>query len=96
MKIWKGNGSTNTLLFFLKGHGILHQERRGQMNTIVMEHFRKFRPAYKQHNYQSINQSIRNDADLLVKARSVLWDKFLGIYKDRTCCPWVAAKNALS
>jgi hypothetical protein len=35
----KGNGNTATLLFSLKGLEILHQERRGQVETIVMEHF---------------------------------------------------------
>ena len=39
MKLWKGNGNTTTLLFSLKGHEIVHQERRGQVETIVMEHF---------------------------------------------------------
>ena len=36
MKMWKGN--TTTLLFSLKGLEILHQERRVQVNTIVMKH----------------------------------------------------------
>ena len=57
MKIWKGNGNTTTLLFSLKGLEILHQERRGQVKTIVMEHFtgilfHKSRPANKQHTNQ--------------------------------------------
>ena len=34
--MWKGNG--NALLFFLKGLEILHRDRRGQVNSIVMEH----------------------------------------------------------
>ena len=43
-----------TLLFSLKGLEILHQERRGQMKTMVMEHFKgilfyKSGPANKQH-----------------------------------------------
>ena len=47
-----------------KGLEILHQERTGQLKTIVMEHFNgihfhKFGPANKQHTNQSINQSIR-------------------------------------
>jgi hypothetical protein len=40
IKMWKGNGNTTTLLFSLKGLEILHQERRGQVKTIVMEHFK--------------------------------------------------------
>ena len=36
-KMWKGNGNT-TILVSLKGVEILHQERRGQVETIVMEH----------------------------------------------------------
>ena len=38
MKMWKGNGNrpTATLLSSLKGFEILHQERRGQVNIIVM------------------------------------------------------------
>jgi hypothetical protein len=39
MKMWKGNKNTTTLLFSLKGLEILHQERRGEVKTIVMEHF---------------------------------------------------------
>ena len=59
MKIWKGNGNT---LFCLKGLEILHHERRGKVNTIMMEHlnsilFHKSGTANKQHNNQSINQS---------------------------------------
>jgi hypothetical protein len=38
-KMWKGNGNTDTLLFFLKGLEILHQETKGQVKAIVMEHF---------------------------------------------------------
>ena len=60
MKIWKGNGNTTTLLFSLKGLGILHQERRGQVKTIVLERFNgilfhKSVPAYKQHTNQLIS-----------------------------------------
>ena len=52
---------TTTLSFFLKGLEILHQERRGQVKTIVMKHFKdillhKSGPANKQHINQSINQ----------------------------------------
>ena len=36
MNMWKENGNTTTLLFSLKGLGILYQERRGQGKTIVM------------------------------------------------------------
>ena len=59
MKIWKENGNTTTLLFSLKGFETLHEERRGQVNTTVMEHFNiilfyKFGPANKQHPYHSI------------------------------------------
>ena len=50
MKMWKGNGNTTTLLFSLKGLEIVHQERRGQVKTIVMEHFHKYGPANKQHS----------------------------------------------
>ena len=47
--------------FPLKRLEILHQERRGQVNTIVMEHFNsilfhKSEPANKQQTYQIINQ----------------------------------------
>ena len=37
--MWKGNGNATSLLFSLKGLGTLHQERRGQVKTIVMENF---------------------------------------------------------
>ena len=58
MKMLKGNGNTTTLLFSLKGLEILHQEIRGQLKTIVMEHlngilFHKFGPANKQHTNHS-------------------------------------------
>jgi hypothetical protein len=39
MKMWKGNGNTTTILFSLNGLEVLHQERRGQVKTIIMEHF---------------------------------------------------------
>ena len=44
-----------------EGFETLHQERRGQMNTIMMEHFNsilfhKSGPANKPHTYQSLNQ----------------------------------------
>jgi hypothetical protein len=39
MKVWKGKGNTTTLLFYPKELEILHKEKRGQVNTIVMEHF---------------------------------------------------------
>ena len=45
MKMWKENGNTTTLLFSLKGLVILHQERRGKLNTIVIEHSRAFSSA---------------------------------------------------
>jgi hypothetical protein len=52
-KMWKGNLNTTTFLLSLKGVKMLHQERRGLMNTIVMEHFNstlfhKSGPANKQ------------------------------------------------
>jgi hypothetical protein len=60
MKMWKENGNTTTLLFFLKGLEILHQERRGQGKTIVMENFNgilfhKSGPANKQNTNQPIS-----------------------------------------
>ena len=55
--MWKGNGNTTTLLFSLKILEIVHQERGGQVKTIVMEHFNgilfhKSGPANKQHTNQ--------------------------------------------
>ena len=52
MNMWKGNGNTTTLLFSLKRLEIVHQERRGQVKTIIIEHFNgilfhKFGPANK-------------------------------------------------
>jgi hypothetical protein len=42
MKMWEGNGNNITLLlFYLKGLEVLHKKRRGQVKTIVMEHFQK-------------------------------------------------------
>ena len=60
MEMWKGNGNTTTLLFSLKKLEIVHQEKRRQVKTIVMEHFNgilfhKSGPAIKQHtNHQSL------------------------------------------
>ena len=59
MQMWKGMWNTTTVLFSL-GHDILHQERRGQVKTIVMEHFygilfHKSGLANKQHTNQPIN-----------------------------------------
>ena len=95
MKMWKGKGNTITLLFCLRGLEILHQERRGQVNTIVMERFNnilfhKSEPANKQHSL-SINQSFRLWRDrekislqvvqfILVRVQWVI----MGIYY----CPW--------
>ena len=58
MKMWKGNENTTTL-FSMKEREILHQERRGQVTTIVMEHlnsilFHKSEPANRQHTSQSM------------------------------------------
>jgi hypothetical protein len=62
MKMQKGNGNTTPLLFSLKRLEIVHQERRGQMKTIAMEHFNgilfhKSRLANKQHTNQPTNHS---------------------------------------
>ena len=58
MKMWKGNGKTTIILFSLKGLEILHQEREGQVNTIVMKEFKKSGPANKPYSNQSINRFI--------------------------------------
>jgi hypothetical protein len=39
MRMWKENGNNTTLLFFLKGLEILHQERREHAKNKVMELF---------------------------------------------------------
>ena len=44
--------------YFLKGLEILHQEIRGQVNTIVMGYFHNLDLLTKQHTNQLINQSI--------------------------------------
>jgi hypothetical protein len=53
------------IVISLKGLEILHQERRGQLKTIVMDHFNgilfhKSGPANKQHTNQSSINSRRN------------------------------------
>jgi hypothetical protein len=60
--MWKEKGNTTTLLFSLKGLEILHQERRGKVKTIVMEHskgilFHKSGPANKQHTNHSFTHN---------------------------------------
>ena len=57
MHMWKGNGDI-AVLFYLKGFEILYEERRGEVDTIVTEHFndilfQKSEPANKQHTNQS-------------------------------------------
>ena len=59
MKMWKGNGNSTTL-FSLKGLEIVHQETRGYVKPMVMEHlndilFHKPEPASKQHINQPTN-----------------------------------------
>ena len=59
MKMLKGNGNTTKLLFSLKGLKMLHQERRGQVKSIVMKHFNfilfhKSGPANKLHANHSL------------------------------------------
>ena len=59
MKMRKGNGNTITILSSLEGLEMLYQERREQMNTIVMESFHsmllyKSGPANKQDICQSV------------------------------------------
>ena len=39
MKIWEENGNTTTLLFSLKELEILHEEGRGKVEIMVIEHF---------------------------------------------------------
>ena len=65
MKMWKGNGNTTTLLFFLKRLKIVHQEGRGQVKTKVMEHFigilfHKSGSANKQHTNQPMYDYFTN------------------------------------
>ena len=54
MKMWKGNGNTTTLLFFLKGLEILYQGRRGQVNTITLQQSKSL-------DLLSINQTLLSD-----------------------------------
>jgi len=65
MNMWKGNGNTTTLLFSLKRHEILHQERRGHVKTMAKEHFNgilfhKYGPANKQHINRPTNNTVAN------------------------------------
>ena len=59
IKMRKGNGNTATMLFSLNRLPILHQVRRVQVKTIVMEHlngilFHNYGPGDKQNTNQSI------------------------------------------
>jgi hypothetical protein len=77
--MWKGNRDTTTLLFSLIEVEILYQDGRGQVNTLVMEHFNiilfhKSGPANKQH----ANQSIIIPSSLLIQNVLVLC--LMGIY----------------
>ena len=70
MKMWKGNGNTTKLLFSLKGLGILHQERRGQVKPVIMEHFNgilfhMFGPVNKQYtNHLSYSPNSQTQSSL--------------------------------
>ena len=71
MKMGKGNGNTATLLFSLKRIEIVHYEIRGQVKTIVMEHFNgilfhKSAPANKQHTNQLTNQIIKTEVGIRI------------------------------
>ena len=99
MKMWKEIGNT-TLLFSPKGLEILHQERRGQVKTIVMEHFngilfRKSRPAYKQHTNESISarwvQGCRESVIGVVVTSSIR----SGIARDEKFCKIDIFENVL-
>ena len=71
MKMWKGKGNNNKLLFSQKELEILHQEIRGQLNEhpIVMENLnRQVRTANKQH---TINQSYKGKALLLTISEGI-------------------------
>jgi len=85
MNMWKGNGNITTLLSSLKRHEILHQGRRAQMKTIVIEHFNgilfhKYGPANKQHTSKPTNNTVAN---LRVNVRSFRrksnFDKYIRI-----------------
>ena len=61
MKMRNRIGKTTTLLFSLKGLDNLHQERKGQVNTIVMKQFNSIlfhKSVNKQHTYQSFNRML--------------------------------------
>ena len=60
----------DTLFFPVKGLGILHRDRKGKVNTIVMEYFNsilfnKSGPVNRQHT----NQSIKLEKESLFRVR---------------------------
>ena len=82
MVMCKGNGDTATLLFYLKGLEILLQGRRGQVNTIVIEHFKRFsflesRPAKKQHVYHIIVIENSTEKVIFITERTPSFTSFL-------------------
>jgi hypothetical protein len=87
IKIWKGNGNTTTLLFSLKRLEIVHQEGRGQVKSIVMEHFNvilfhKSGSANKQHTNQPTNQPLQISSYL---NSSRYWIRTLAVNSSPTC-----------
>ena len=61
----------------VKGLAILRHERREQVNSIIMEHFKNiifhnFEPVNKQHVYQSSITKVQNNY-LLQISRRCLW-----------------------
>ena len=62
MKMWNEKGNSTTLLFYLKGLGILHQERKSEFyNDITIQHVRTFWHAEQ----QSINKELGTISGIL-------------------------------
>ena len=69
MKMWKGNGNITTLLFSLKGHEILYQERRGQVKTIVMERFNGKQRINPHHQRRKVLKPMKSQSPVVYPNR---------------------------
>ena len=74
----KGNGNTAILLYSLKQHDILYQERREQVNTLVMA----FSSRISDLQINSIPQSIKLLALSEILVRNYLLKTFKNIADD--------------
>ena len=97
MKLWKGNGNTTTLLLFSqKRLEIVHQERRGQVKIIVMEHFNDILFHKSGHTRQAAYQPTNQPTKRTCKASqntSGVMQFFSTHYVDNYKNQWISSRR---